>query len=196
MILIQEILVSATLIEEHFVCHLERCKGACCWKGDFGAPLEPAEINILDEVLPKVTPYLPGESVQRIEQEGFARYYAEKDMTGTNLLDNGACVFMTTNDAGIAGCGIQNAWADGVIEFKKPVSCHLYPIRVTSNPELGFEALNYDEWDICSPACALGAELKVPLYQFAREAIVRTYGQEFYDELDSVATDIRSSRGK
>ena len=110
-------------------------------------------------------------------------------MTGTSLLDDGACVFMTRTTSGIAQCGIEQAWADGKISFRKPISCHLYPIRVNRIPEIAFEALNYDEWEICSAACSLGKELKVPLYAFAREAIIRKYGTDFYNELADIARD-------
>ena len=191
MLLIQDILVSELLIKETFVCHLEKCKGACCWKGDYGAPLEEDEAAILDEIFPRIRTYMDADAVTLVEDEGTHKmYHAKRDFEGTALRDNGACVFMRTRPDGIAECGIEAAYKDGVTDFRKPVSCHLYPVRVSKVPELDFEALNYDEWDICSPACSLGKSLKIPLYQFVKDAIVRKYGDAFYQELDAVARDM------
>ncbi len=190
MLLIQDILVSDALIEEQFVCHLDKCKGACCWLGDFGAPLESDEINLLNDILPLLEPYLEKEGLERIKEVGVTQFFAERDFHGTALRENGACVFLSVGKNGIAKCGIERAYEDGVIEWKKPMSCHLYPVRVRKIPEMNFEALNYDDWSICKDACTLGKPLKVPLYVFVREAIERRYGKDFWNELDEVAKDL------
>ncbi|MCC6461410.1 MAG: DUF3109 family protein [Saprospiraceae bacterium] len=193
MIIVQDKLVSDELVEEHFVCNLKACKGACCWEGDSGAPLDESELPVLDAIFEQVKPFLSPAGIQAIEQHGRYRWFEEAGEWGTTLVDNGPCAYMTLDATGTAQCGIEQAHRAGVIDFKKPVSCHLYPIRVEKNEEAGFEALNYHQWDICSAACELGRKEKVPVYQFLQDAIVRKYGQAFYDELDGAAEFIRSN---
>lgn len=195
MLLIQDILVSDALVEEHFVCHLEHCKGACCWLGDYGAPLESDEITKLEDILPLLEPYLEKEGLERIKEVGVTQYFSKPKFHGTALRHNGACVFLHIAEHGIAKCGIEKAWEDGVIDWKKPMSCHLYPVRVRSVPEMHFEALNYDDWSICKDACTLGKSLKVPLYVFVRDAIEHRYGKDFWNELDEVAKDLLAKKG-
>lgn len=187
MIIVQDKLVSDELVEEQFICNLTACKGACCWEGDSGAPLEAAELPVLAAIFEQIKPYLSPAGIAEIERQGTAVWFEQAADWGTPLIDNGPCAYMTKNALGIAQCGIEQAWRAGATDFRKPVSCHLYPIRVEKNEALGFEALNYDRWEICSPACELGKKEKVPVYQFLREAIVRKYGQDFYDELDGAA---------
>ncbi|MEO0775659.1 MAG: DUF3109 family protein [Bacteroidota bacterium] len=187
MLIIQDVLIHDDVVQEKFLCQLDACQGACCWEGDWGAPLEAEEIPILVELLDRIRPYLTPEGRAVIEEKGPAVYYEEPGEYGTALLDNGACSFLTYNALGIAQCGIEQAYNDGAVDFKKPISCHLYPIRIHTNPEVNFEALNYDRWDICSAACSNGAKAKLPLYRFAREALIRKYGEEFYEELDAAA---------
>ena len=159
MILIDEILISQDIIESHFVCHLQKCKGACCYEGDYGAPLEPEEIEIIADYLEKIKPYLSEESISKIDAEGFhTKNQNDKNQDETSLMDDAACVFMGRDKSGITFCGIEKAYANGDIDFKKPISCHLYPIRVTRNRLTGFEALNYDKWDICRAACPFRLE--------------------------------------
>ncbi len=195
MLLIQDILVSDALIEDHFVCNLEQCKGACCLLGDYGAPLESDEILKLEDSLSSIKPYLEPEGEARIEEVGVTQYFAKPKIHGTALRENGECVFLHIGKNGMASCGIEKAWEDGVIDWKKPMSCHLYPVRVRRVPEMHFEALNYDVWSICKEACKLGKAMQVPLYVFVREAIERRYGEDFWQELDEVAKDIRSKSG-
>lgn len=185
--MIQDILVSDELLTEQFVCRLEACKGACCWEGDWGAPLEAEERATLDRIWPLVAPYLPEASRRQLEEEGRYTFYPEPGEYGTPLRPNGACVYMTTDEEGVAHCGIEQAYRAGAVDFRKPISCHLYPVRVKQNRALGFEALNYDRWDICSAACSHGRSLQMPLYRFVREALIRKYGQDFYDELAAAA---------
>ena len=186
--------VSDELVEEQFICNLTACKGACCWEGDLGAPLEADELPVLKAIFEQVKPFLSPAGIREIEIQGTAVWFEKPGDWGTPLIDNGPCAYMTKNALGIAQCGIEMAWKAGATDFRKPISCHLYPIRVEKNEEAGFEALNYDRWDICSPACELGKKEQVPVYQFLREAIVRTYGQDFYDELDGAAQFLQTQQ--
>lgn len=194
MILVQDKIVSDDVIQEQFICNLDKCKGACCWEGDSGAPLEREELTILRQIYPQVRPFLTQEGQAVIDNEGPYVKDLRDGSYGTSLIDNGPCAFMTKDALGIAQCGIEQAWRAGAIAFRKPISCHLYPIRVLKNEIPGFEALNYDRWEICSAACALGAEHQVPVYRFLKDAIIRKYGEEFYEELNAVADYIKSSK--
>mgnify|MGYP001365073226 CR=1 FL=1 len=193
MIIVQDKLVSDELVEEQFICNLEACKGACCWEGDSGAPLEASELPVLDSIFDTIKPFLSPAGIQAIEQQGKYRWYEENEEWGTPLVDNGPCAYMTLDRTGIAQCGIEQAFRAGVIDIQKPVSCHLYPIRVEKNEEVGFEALNYHRWEICTAACALGRKQQMPVYRFLREAIVRKYGLDFYEELDGAAAFLKAS---
>ncbi|GAA4447949.1 DUF3109 family protein [Nibrella saemangeumensis] len=180
MILIDNTCISDDIAEKFFVCNLEKCKGACCVEGDMGAPLEHSELAILKEIYPKVKPYLSAEGIRAIEEQGLY----EEDFDGdyvTTTVNGRECVYAIYDEKGTLKCGIEQAYLDGKINFKKPISCHLYPIRITKYEH--YHALNYDRWPICSPACGLGKELNVPVYRFVREALVRAYGQQWYDEL-------------
>ena len=125
------------------------------------------------------------EGIDVIGQKGLYVYYNEAEEYGTPLLENGACAFLTYEKNGTAKCGIEKAYEAGAIEYKKPISCHLYPIRTSQNETTGFKAMNYDEWDICSAACKLGKKEQLPVYKFVKEAIERKYGTDFYKELDA-----------
>lgn len=190
MILIQEILISEEIITEHFACRLDKCKGACCIEGDYGAPLEAEEVEIMKEILPKVKPYLPKASIDKIDEEGF--YVNNEEIKGaeTHLMEDGACVFMGRDELGITFCGIEKAYYDKKIDWKKPVSCHLYPIRVTKNEATGFQALNYDRWDICQSACSAGKSEKIKIYEFVKGGLIRKYGESFYEELEAAADHV------
>ncbi len=187
LIIVQDILVSDDVINKQFLCNLKSCKGACCWEGDWGAPLEEEEKAILDKIYPKVKPYLTEEGQKVIEEKGAYAYNEEPAEFGTALVQNKACAFMTKDELGIAHCGIEQAYNDGVVDFKKPISCHLYPLRVKKDENIGFEALNYDSWDICSAACDLGKKEQLPVYIFVQDAIKRKYGDDFYEELHAAA---------
>lgn len=186
MIIVQDKLVSDDVVQEQFICNLDACKGACCWEGDSGAPLEKAELSVLDDIFETVKPYLSPAGIAAIEKQGKYIFYEEAKEWGTTLVDNGPCAYMTLEN-GVAQCGIERAWRDGKVEFRKPISCQLYPIRVEKNEEVGFEALNYDRWDICSAACEKGKKEQVAVYQFLKDAIIRKYGEDFYEELDAAA---------
>ncbi len=187
MIIIQDVLVSHDIIEKDFVCNIKRCQGACCWEGDYGAPVSEEEKTKILELLPRLKEDLLAEAKEKIVKDGAVVQYKEPGFEGTNLLENGACVFMVRNELGHAQCSFEKLYNEGKSDFKKPVSCHLYPIRVSENAETGFKALNYDRWDICSEACSYGKELEMPLYQFSRDAIIRKFGEDFFEELHAFA---------
>jgi hypothetical protein len=182
MVVIGDILVSDEVVSEKFVCNLNACKGACCWEGDFGAPVSEKEKQILDDIYLSIKHFLSVEGQEVLEKEGKYTYYKQVDEWGTPLLENAACAYLTYNDLGIAQCGIERAYLAGATSFIKPISCHLYPIRVKSEIA-GYEWLNYEKWHICNAACSLGKELKIPVFQFVKEAIIRKYGAPFYEEL-------------
>ena len=184
MLFVQDKLISESVIEEHFLCNLNACKGACCWEGDFGAPLEKAELDTLEKIYDEVKPFLTEAGKQAIEEQGTYVYNEKHKEFGTTLIQNSACAYITYEENGTAKCGIEKAYEAGKTDFKKPISCHLYPIRVRNNPNVPFESLTYDVWDICSAACDLGKKEKLPLYKFLKEALIRKYGDSFYEELE------------
>jgi hypothetical protein len=182
MIQIDNKLISEEILTEKFVCDLSKCKGECCVAGDIGAPLLKEETKILEQLYTTVKPYLTPEGVDAIKQQG--KWVAnDEDDFATPMIGNGGACAYTIFENGIAKCGIEKAYLEGKVNWKKPISCHLYPIRVSKNKY--FENLNYHRWDICSDACKNGKKLKVPVYQFLKEALVRGYGQEFYNQLDA-----------
>jgi len=185
MIIIQDKLLSDDIFEVQFLCNLNACKGACCWEGEFGAPLEAEERITLENIYKEIKPFLNPLGIEKIEATGKYLYYDEMEEYGTPLLSNGACVYMTSKD-GKAKCGIEAAHEAGITNFKKPISCHLYPIRVSTNEAGTFEALNYDKWDICKAACQLGKEEQLPMYRFLKDALIRKYGVDFYEEMENL----------
>ena len=150
--------------------------------GDAGAPLEKDELAILDEIFEQVRPYLQPEGVKAIETQG--KYIMDVDGEYVTPLINGKECAYTIFDKGIAFCGIEKAHIEGKIAYKKPISCHLYPIRISNHK--GFEAVNYHQWSVCSPACALGQELKVPVFRFLKDPLVRKYGESYYEQLEEI----------
>jgi hypothetical protein len=183
MYIIGNIIVSDEVADEQFACNLTACKGACCWEGDFGAPLDRDELPILEEIYPEVAPFLTDAGRAAIEEQGLYTTNETTDGHDTPLVDSKACAYMTLNDQGMAMCGIEQAHRAGKIGWKKPISCHLYPIRINSKPEANFEALNYDRWDICSAACSKGAREKIRVFEFSKPALIRKYGEAWYEEL-------------
>lgn len=193
MIEIGRTLVSDDLVETKFVCDLNACKGACCVHGDSGAPLEEEETKILDEIFPKIKPYLTEKGIHAIEKEGQWMVDTDGDKV-TPLVDgNKECAY-TVFEKGMALCGIEQAWKDGKIKFQKPISCHLYPVRITAYKK--FDAVNYETWNICKPACACGEKLEVPVYKFVKTALIRKYGSEWYKQLENAAEFIAKSTAK
>ena len=186
MIKIEDKLVADDIIQKDFVCNLSACKGACCVKGDAGAPVEESEIQILEDIYQDVKPYLREEGIQAIEEQGKVTR-SSFDEAETPLVNGEECAYVTFDEKGTALCGIEKAYRDGKTDFKKPVSCELYPIRLTKLTSV--IALNYDRWEICDPACRLGDELKVPIYKFTKNALERKFGQEWYQKLEKTVQD-------
>lgn len=180
-------IVSEDILEKEFVCNLTACHGACCVDGDAGAPLNEEETKILDEIYDKVKPFLRPEGIAAIEVQGKWVVGTDGELE-TPLIDNKDCAYVIF-DGKTALCGVEQAYNQGEVTWKKPVSCHLYPIRVKDYSE--FAAVNYDRWDICSDACALGKELEVPVYKFVKEALIRRFGADWYAELEKVAEDLK-----
>ncbi len=181
MIEVGNVLVHEDVVRENFVCNLKKCKGACCLEGDSGAPLNHDELHILDEIYPKVKPFMTAKGIATIEEAGTYVTDFEGDYTTPCVDTNKECAYVTWEN-GITKCAIEKAYEYGAISWKKPLSCHLYPIRITNYPE--FDVLNYDRWSICSPACSFGNELKVHVHEFLKEPLIRKYGEEWYKELE------------
>ena len=192
MIWIDNIIVSDEVTEKNFVCNLKKCKGACCVEGDFGAPLDEDELSTLEEVYPLVEPYMSEIGKETVKQKGYYTFNEQPQEFGTSLNPDESCAFLfVEGETGISYCSIEKAWKEGKIAWRKPISCHLYPIRIEKMGDM--DALNYDKWDICKDACTLGDELKVPVYQFAKEAIVRKYGKDLYEQLDATVKHEKDS---
>lgn len=182
MILVDNAVISDDIKEQFFVCDLNACKGACCVEGDLGAPLEESELKELEEAYEAVKPYLSAEGLMAIEKGGLYIKDFEGDFSTTTINDR-ECAFAVYDENKVLKCGIEQAYFDGKTTFRKPVSCHLYPIRITKYDH--YDALNYDRWDICSAACTLGDKLGVPVYKFLKDALIRKYGEAWYQELCS-----------
>ncbi len=184
---VQGKLVSQDIFDKQFVCNLSACKGACCVEGDDGAPLDAKEVDLLEEYLEDIKPYMTEKGIEVVEESGV--FYLDRAGEPVTALVNGKdCAFVTLDEQGITKCGIEQAYREDKIPFNKPISCHLYPIRVSKYPK--FESLNYDRWPICKPACQLGEELKVPVFKFLKEPLTRKYGAAFYKELEEVNAEI------
>jgi len=183
MIELGKTLLSDDIKDKMFICDLEKCKGACCVEGDLGAPLNFDELDKLDEIYDEVKPYLSEEGIREIELQG-TYIIDEDDEYSTPTIDGKECAYAIYDANNILKCGIEQAYLDGKIDYKKPISCHLYPIRVTKYEK--FEALNYDKWSICSPACDLGNKMGLPVYKFLKEPLVRAYGMDWYENLESL----------
>ncbi|PQB05226.1 DUF3109 family protein [Aureitalea marina] len=179
-------IVSEDLLDKDFVCNLSTCKGECCIAGEAGAPLTSEEVGTLQEIYPKVQPFLRPEGIEAIEEQG-THIVSQLDELETPLVNDKECAYVTFKEGGIASCGIEDAFNAGAIDFRKPISCHLYPVRVQDYSE--FAAVNYHRWPICDDACTLGAELKVPVYRFVKDALIRKFGPDWYSELEKVAAE-------
>lgn len=185
MLKIKNTLVSEDLLDNDFVCNISQCKGACCVEGEAGAPLEEKELQILEDNFDAITPYLNESGKTAIRDQGKFVRGIGNDEWETPLVNGKECAYAVFSNEGIAQCGIENAYRDNKINWKKPISCHLYPIRVQEYSE--FTGVNYHHWKICDTACSLGRQLKVPVYQFVKEALIRKFGKEWYKELEKVA---------
>lgn len=196
MIAIDHVLLSEEIINEAFVCDLNSCKGACCVDGDAGAPLDNSELKRIDEVFDEVLPYLEQESIKEINRQG--RYVFDKEFGWVTPTINGAiCVYGIKDEKGIVKCGIEQAYLDGKVKWKKPISCHLFPVVVKKSNDGITEFANYHpREDHCKAACSLGKKLKVPVYQFLKEPLVRKFGEEFYEALDATAQHMKKTNSQ
>ena len=186
MIQIDDTLVSLDLIERSFLCDLSHCKGQCCVEGDSGAPLEPGEEEELKRVLPEIWNDLLPEARTVIQSQGVAYTDPDGDRV-TSIVGDKNCVFTCYDTDGVCKCAIEKAYREGRVSFYKPISCHLYPVRITQYKT--FQAVNYHRWDVCKAAELLGKKEQVPVYQFLKEPLIRKFGQAWYDALDECAQE-------
>ena len=185
MIAIDNILVSDDVVEAKFVCDLHRCKGGCCEDGDAGAPLEREEMQMIDRHFHTIKPYLTAEGIKEIEGHGKFLYDREFGWV-TPTINGRMCAYGFRDKQGVIKCGIEAAYNDSKIKWQKPISCHLFPIKINKNKE--FTTVNYGPREtLCNPACAFGKKLKVPVYQFLKTAIIRKFGNAFYNKLHQLA---------
>lgn len=194
MIAIGNILVADAVIAEQFVCDLGKCKGACCVDGDAGAPLENDELDKLNKVVDTVLPYLDETSKKEIERQG--RYVYDKEYGWvTPTINSKVCVYGIKDERGIVKCGIEQAYIDGKIKWKKPISCHLFPVITKNSKRSNDVYVNYEpREDHCKAACTFGKKLKVPVYVFLKEALTRKFGKKFYEALEATANHINSKK--
>lgn len=179
MLIVDGVLVSDDIVYSQFVCDLSQCQGICCVEGDAGAPLDEEELGILEDLYPAYKPYMTEGGIRAVEQNGFYEYDTDGTLV-TPLIKGEACAYIYY-EAGVAKCAIEKAYLLHKTPFRKPISCHLYPIRIKSLP--GYDALNYHRWHVCEPACSLGKKLNIPVYRFLEEPLVRKYGVEWYQKL-------------
>ncbi|GAA4320207.1 DUF3109 family protein [Flaviaesturariibacter amylovorans] len=187
MIAIDNVLVSDEVVEAKFICDLAKCKGGCCEDGDAGAPLTPDEKSEIDRHYAAFEPYMTPEGIAEVKRQG--RYLWDPEFGWvTPTINGGLCVYGFRDAAGIIKCGIEAAYLEGKIDWKKPISCHLFPIRITEGKT--YTMVNYEPRDtLCKPACALGKKAKMPVYQFLQEPIERRFGKEFYETLHQIAIE-------
>ena len=186
MLQIGNAIVSLDVIEKKFICDFGKCKGVCCIEGDSGAPLDEDEKTILEEIYPDIKEYLTDKGIEEIEKQGTSVIDADGDLV-TPIINDKECVY-TIFENGAALCGIEKAFLDGKINYHKPISCSLYPIRIEKYPE--FDAVNYNKWTICAPARELGFKMGTPVYKFLKEPLIRKYGEDWYKELEYAAENI------
>jgi len=194
LIAIDNILVSDEVVSEQFVCDLNKCKGGCCEDGDSGAPLANGELEYLRDLVEDIKPYLTSEGIKVLEKEGLYKYDQEFGWV-TPTIAGKMCAYGFRDKFGIIKCGIEQAYLDKKISWKKPLSCHLFPIKITRSKRQNQEYVNYEpREDLCQAACKMGKQLKVPVYEFLKEALIRKYGSDFYSTLE--ATALHKKKGK
>ena len=191
MLQIQDTLVSLDLLERYFCCDIAKCKGQCCIDGDAGAPIPEQERQKLEQVLPEIKDDLLPAARRVIDEQGVSYVDEEGDLV-TSIVDGGNCVFTCYDENGVCLCAVEKAWREGRIDFMKPESCHLYPVRLTRYPT--FTAVNYHRWKICKCAEVLGRREGLRVYQFLKEPLIRKFGREWYEELDLTAREYLSQQ--
>lgn len=184
---IDDKIITTEIFTQKFVCDLNACKGACCVEGDTGAPLKKEEVKLISEQLDEIIPYMTNEGIEVVKKNGVS-YLDEDGEQVTSLIKGKDCAFVFKDELGIVKCAIEKAYLEKKIKFNKPISCHLYPIRVKKFGE--YTALNYDQWKICAPACTCGDKLNVTVFKFLRTPIIRAFGSDFYKELELVDLEI------
>ncbi len=189
MIQIDDVVVALDVLKDKFICDLGVCKGACCIEGDAGAPVEESEVAKLEEVLPIVWDDLADNAKEIIKEQGVVYTDEDGDIV-TSIVNGKDCVFTCYDEKGMCYCAIEKAYRAGKTDFYKPVSCHLYPIRVANYTE--FRAVNYHKWDICKAAKLLGERENVPVYKFLKEPLIRKFGQAWYDELEIAVGELKA----
>ena len=191
MLQIDDTIISLELLKERFVCDLNSCKGICCIEGDDGAPLEEAEVKIIEDLLPVIWDDLSEVSKSVISKQGVS--YIDQDGEPVTSIVNGAeCVFTYTDELGVCKCAIEKAFREGKTNFYKPISCHLYPVRLQKYDE--FTAVNYHRWSVCSCARKLGGKLGVPVYQFLKEPLIRRFGSEWFEQLEIADKEFKKNK--
>lgn len=191
MIQIDDAIVALDIIEENFLCDLSACKGECCVEGEAGAPLEDEEVEIIEKVLPLIWDDLSPKAQQVINEQGVAYKDRDGDMV-TSIVNGKDCVFTYYDEKGICKCAIEKAYREGKTDFYKPISCHLYPIRLEKYRE--FTAVNYHRWRICKAAVLLGNKEGLRIYQFLKEPLVRKFGEAWYNELCIAADEYKEMK--
>ncbi len=186
MLEIGKTIVSFDVLEEHFLCDLMKCKGACCIEGDSGAPLTGEEAKEIEKTYSEFEEYLSEKHKVEVKKQGFSVIDEDGDVV-TPLVDNRQCAYTFTDEKGILKCAIEKAHFEGRIDFRKPVSCHLFPIRITKYKR--FDAVNYQQIDICKPGKECGRGQQLPLYQFLKEPLIRKYGENWFEQLSIAAAE-------
>lgn len=181
MVEIDDTLISDDVFEKRFLCDLSACKGACCVEGESGAPLEAGEVDLLEEIIDDIKPFMRQEGIDRIDETGVFTIDSDGEYV-TPLVNDEECAFVQFDDSGIAKCAIETAHRAGKIDFPKPVSCHLYPVRLSELKD--FTALNYHHWPICDPARECGAKLDVKVFRFLKEPIIRKFGADYFHKME------------
>lgn len=191
MVEIGKTLLSKDIFEQHFVCDVLKCKGACCIEGDSGAPLSDDEAALIEKEYSNFEEYLPESHKAEVKKQGYSLIDSDGDLV-TPLVDNRQCVYSFYNKVGILKCAIEKSFFEGKSKFRKPVSCHLFPIRITEYKY--FDAINYQELDICKPGVDCGTSQKIPLYLFLKEPLIAKYGTDWYREVEIAADYVLSNK--
>jgi hypothetical protein len=187
MIEIGKTIISMDVLESKFCCDLDQCKGACCVDGDSGAPLTPEEAETIERLYPVFEEYLSKENLAEIASQGFSKIDHDGDLV-TPIIGKNECVYTFVNEKGITLCAIEKAYFEKNTEFRKPVSCHLFPIRITEYKR--FDGVNYEKLKICKSGRTCGKSNDLPLWKYLREPLIRKYGEEWYSELGLVAANL------
>lgn len=190
MVEIQDTLVALDVFREKFCCDLSACKGACCIEGDAGAPVKIDEVVELEDAADLVWDELSAQAQSMIDKQGVVYTDPDGDLV-TSIVNGKDCVFTCYDDKGCCFCAIDKAFREGKCAFRKPVSCYLYPIRLSKVGDM--TAVNYHRWDVCKDAVALGEKLGLPVYKFLKEPLIQVFGQEWWDEVDTVAGELKKA---